>query len=179
MVTYKTITNKNTTQKDIKDILKLEGSFFGGKISEAPAETKEGLEFFLNIGGEVIIQYNNKKTTGCIELIPFKNIRELDIDSSILNHSPLKGILTYKSHFGFNERDILIHCWVGLNGTSKWLFRKLLKQYGNNLVGFILREDKRALRFYSPIMRIIGEVPKLYLENDPHYIVRYKKDSSN
>jgi len=166
---------KKATFDEIRDILDLETSFFGVH-SESPPETKEGIELFLKLGGECIIQYVNNKPNGYVGIIQIGTLD--DRVNTLPNNSPLKKI--YQKGVLRDYHDYyFIHSWISLNEKARDLFRKIIgrnsKYHNKKLVGFCLKTDKEALKAYLRIGDIVKEITNLYFPGTVHCILTYPK----
>jgi len=161
---------KYASKYDLEDILNLESNFYLDR--NAPQETREGLELFLELGGKILIQKEDNKVSGCIESIKMRNL-----DKRILNLpvcSPLRKV--YELHpqqYTTNEETILIHGWIANGGSSKWIYKEFFKRNMNEMIGFVFIENEKALYLYLKLGgRIIDKLPKIYSHNDAHYVIR-------
>ncbi len=162
---------KKATFDKIEDILELENSFFKSK-SESPSETREGIELFLRLGGECIIQYLNNKPSSYVGIIKVKNLDERI--NSLSNNSPLKKV--YQRRILENYRDYyFVHSWVSLNQEASGLFHKIFgknsKYYDKKLVGFCLKSDKKALNAYLRFGKVVEEIADLYSSRTVHCVL--------
>lgn len=155
---------------DVEDILNLERLFYTKK--DAPPEKNRGLELFLNLGGRILLQTENNKLIGCIELMPIRNMdkRILQLPES----SPLRQVYCLRPwRYSTNEEALLIHGWINNGHPAKWIYKQLFRHHTNEMIGFVSTENKKALKLYTCLDgKIIDRVPKIYSHNDAHYVIR-------
>lgn len=160
-------------KSDVNDILNLERLFYVKK--EAPSEKKRGLELFLNLGGKILLQTENDKLTGCIELMPIKNMDERILE--LPKDSPLRHVYClHPGRYATNEEAILIHGWINNGHPAKWLYKQLFRYHKDEMVGFVSTQNKKALKLYTCLGgKIVDRLPRVYGNNDAHYVIRKGK----
>ncbi len=171
------MTYRLASKEDIAKIAKIEEEFFG-KTIYAPPETREGLELFLDLGGEILMQICDTKINACIEMIHATRLQNADGKLNFLpDESALKQL--YKHDF-FKKLDpecYYIHGWISLNQMGKWLFKELAKRYGKNtLVGLVSQVNKQAIKAYTRFGTIAGEISNTYNKGERHFIVKYENN---
>lgn len=151
---------------------KAERRYFGGIISEAPAETEEGLQLFVESGGTVILQYVGEDLEGCLEWISLSSLLAMRVDS-VPQETTLSRLLAGGALRYLLENDCLVYGWVGRTWRSLRLVFELLRihqQFATRVVGFVLASDARAQKRYDRFGVKVQYFPRLYFDNDAHWL---------
>lgn len=157
-----------------------ERMYFGGIISEAPAETEEGLRWFVESGGTVVLQYVGEELDGCLEWIPVSRLLAMRL-GSVPQETTLSRLLAGGALKYLRRNDYLVYGWIGRTWRSLRLVFELVQihhLYGAPVVGFVLASDVRAQKCYDRFGVKVQYVPRLYSDNDAHWLYRLRAPST-
>ena len=164
---------------DAKDIAALEAAFCQPR--GLPPEDEDGVHWFLLMGGNIHMYCTSERIHSAFWSISVEALRTAS-PNKLSDNSPMRKLINHSVFRELNAKDRLVFSWTPVGPMAKWLYRMVKDEIESkpySAIGFVDCQNSHAIQNYLRMgCVVVGYLPKLYRDDDAHYIIKYDETIS-